>query len=316
MTAGISLRQCLAIAYTGLSVAAAVTLAYLAYVISCALVSGTLFQATQLVTPWMIVLTAAVYIAGHIFRSMRLALLIGGWNVGLRLIMTFHFLAAGVSLAMPLKLGEFYRIAALSRLIGSITRAVEIVWWERLLDVIALIIIMIIALRNVSGENWQQFSGVIALSFGFIAISILVFFVLPDNIRRASVLIIRRYKSRHTVPVLRVLDRVRRSILEAPRMVRGKTGSLAALTVLIWACEICTFAVVLLALGQTITSAPDALLRLLSVLTQGQTLVGMLNAGVKSINSNLLPYFAATQAPLAFLGLFAGVSYALQRMRR
>src|SRR6185437_16419263 len=143
---------------------------------------------------------------------------------------------------------------------------------------VALIAIMLIALRDVTGSRWQEFSGVIAISLAFVAVSVLAFFVLPDNLRRTSILIIRRYRGAHTVPVLQVLEGARSAIIEAPRMVRTKMGSLAALTILIWACEIGTFAIILRAMGQVITSAPDALLKLLSFLARGQTLADVLQS--------------------------------------
>jgi len=316
MTLRRGIKGYVAMAYAGLSVVAAIALMYLVARILLALASGAFQRIIQVVPVGSIALAAAVYIFGHIFRSMRLALLIGGWSVGLRLITSFHFMTAGVSLAMPLKLGEFYRVAALSRLIGSFTLSVEIVWWERVLDVIALIIIMMVAFRDASSGSWHQFADVIVLAVSFIAISVLVFFVLPDNLRRTSVLIIRRYDSPRTVPILRILERVRRSILEAPRMVRGKKGSLAALTMLIWACEVGTFAILLAALGKAIADAPDALLGLLSVLTRGQTLAGVMDSNATAFGGQFLPYFAATQAPLALFGLFAGIIYTIERMRQ
>jgi hypothetical protein len=308
-------RQYWTVSFIGLSTVAAIALLYLVLQILLALAGGILHRALQTIPAAAIVFAATAYLLGHMFRSMRLALLIGGWNVGLRLIISFHFMAAGVGLAMPLKLGDLYRIAALSRLIDSFTRSVEIVWWERILDSITLIVIMLAALRNVPGSPWQHFSGVIALSVSFIAISVLVFFVLPDNLRRTSVLIIRRYDRPNTVPFLRMLEKVRRAILEAPRMVRGKMGSLIALTVLIWTCEVFAFAVILYAMGRAIAAAPDSLLKLLSVLVGGQTLVDALNTKATELGS-FLPYLAATQAPLAFLGLLAGSIYAIQRIRR
>jgi len=189
------LRQPSALASIGLWLIGAVALAYLSLQILSAWRGGLFVEAARAIPGQTIALAALVYMTGHLFRSMRLALLIGGWNVGLRLIASFHFVTAGVSLAMPLKLGEFFRIAALSRVAGSITRAIEIVWWERLLDVVALIIIMMIALRDVTGSQWQDFSGIVAVSIAFVAVSVLAFFVLPDNLRRTSVLIIRRYRS-------------------------------------------------------------------------------------------------------------------------
>jgi hypothetical protein len=309
------LRQPLAMVDIGLGLIGATALAYLSLQIASAW-SGRLFAAApQAVPASTIALAALVYMTGHLFRSMRLALLIGGWNVGLRLIASFHFVTAGVSLAMPLKLGEFFRIAALARVAGSITRAIEIVWWERLLDVVALIVIMMIALRDVTGSQWRDFSGIIAVSIAFVAVSVLVFFVLPDNLRRTSVLIIRRYRGAHTIPVLKALERSRCAIIEAPRMVRTKMGSLAALTVLIWACEIGTFAIILGATGQVITSAPDALLKLLSFLARGQTLADVLQ-NHRLLDPDFLPYLAATQVPLTFVAVAAAVLFTLYWRRR
>jgi hypothetical protein len=315
MTAQAGVRQYWQVSYFCLSTVAAGALVYLLLQIVLALTDGPLVRALQTVPATAISLATIVYLLGHVFRSMRLALLIGGWNVGLRLITSFHFMTAGVGIAMPLKLGDLYRIAALSRLLSSLTRSVEIVWWERILDSVTLIVIMLAALRNVPNGSWQQFAGVIALSVSFIALSVLVFFILPDNLRRTSVLIIRRYDSPRTVPFLRMLEKVRRTILEAPRMVRGKMGSLVALTVLIWTCEIGAFAVILAAMGRAIAAAPDSLLKLLSVLVGGKTLVDALNTKA-TLLGGFLPYLAATQAPLAFVGLLAGIIYASERMRQ
>ena len=309
------LRQPSVLAGIGLWLIGAVALAYLFLQILSAWRGGLFAEAVQTIPAQTIALAALVYLTGHLFRSMRLALLIGGWNVGLRLIASFHFVTAGVSLAMPLKLGEFFRIAVLSRVAGSITRAIEIVWWERLLDVVALIVIMMIALRDVTGSQWQDFSGIVAVSVAFVAVSVLAFFVLPDNLRRTSVLIIRRYRSPHTVPVLQALERARSAIIEAPRMVRTKMGSLAALTILIWACEIGTFAIILRAMGQVITSAPDALLKLLSFLARGQTLADALQ-NHRFLDAGFLPYLAATQVPLTFVALPAAILFTLYWRRR
>ncbi len=303
------------LANIGLWLIGVAALAYLSAQILSAWRAGVFVDAALATPRQTIALAALVYMTGHLFRSMRLALLIGGWNVGLRLIASFHFVTAGVSLAMPLKLGEFFRIAALFRLAGSITRAIEIVWWERLLDVVALIIIMMIALRDVTGSRWQDFSGIIAVSVAFVAVSVLAFFVLPDNLRRTSVLIIRRYRGAHTVPVLKALERARCAIIEAPRMVRTKMGSLAALTVLIWACEIGTFAIILRAMGQVMTDAPDALLKLLSFLARGQTLADALR-NHQLLDPGYLPYLAATQVALTFAALPAALLFTLFWRRR
>ena len=309
------LRQPPALADIVLWLIGGAALTYLLLQVFSAWRGGMFAEAAQTIPAQTIALAALVYMTGHVFRSMRLALLIGGWSVGLRLIVSFHFVTAGVSLALPLKLGEIFRIAVLSRVAGSVTRAIEIVWWERLLDVVALIIIMMIALRDVTGSQWQDFGGIVALSVAFVAVSVLAFFVLPDNLRRTSVLIIRRYRSAHTIPVLQALERARSAIIEAPRMVRTKMGSLAALTILIWTCEIGTFAIILRAMGQVITSAPDALLKLLSFLARGQTLADALQSH-RLFDAGFLPYLAATQMPLTFAAIPAAILFTLYWRRR
>jgi hypothetical protein len=70
---------------------------------------GSLSRAFHAVPVSAIVLAAAAYLFGHAFRCLRLALLIGGWRVSLRRIVSLQFMTAAISLAMPMKLGDVYR---------------------------------------------------------------------------------------------------------------------------------------------------------------------------------------------------------------
>jgi hypothetical protein len=203
----------------------------------------------------------------------------------------------------------------LSNVVGSFTRSVAIVWWERAFDISVILLILLLALARSSGAIPPEFGAVAALAIGFITLTALTFFVVPDNLRRLSVLIIRRYSSRRTVPVLRLIDLLRRAILEAPRMVHGKVASLATLTVLIWVCEIACFAVAFPSI--TLGTALDSLLNFLSAVTRGETLLGALgNADGSAAGSSTLAYLAATQIPLVFLGLAATLHYAAWWMRQ
>jgi hypothetical protein len=159
-----------------------------------------------------------------------------------------------------------------------------------------------------------EFTAVIALAIVFIFLTALVFFVLPDNLRRLSVLIIRRYGDPATIPVLRILDATRRGILEAPRMVQGRVATVATLSGLIWLCEIGCF--VELFPNISLGSALDSLLSFLSALTRGETLLGALDNGhAVTFGENSLAYLAATQIPLVFFGLVAALSYASHRIQ-
>jgi hypothetical protein len=317
MRAGAMLRlrgqRIFSITHGFLLACATIALIYLASRILFAFFNGGLAAHSKF-EPAIIWLGATIYIIGHGLRSLRLALLIGGWRIGLRLVVSFHFLTAAVSLAVPLKLGEVYRVTELSYVMRDFIRAVETIWWERVFDVLAIIIIMLIVLFSVSKSDWQQFVSVAILAVAFVIVTALTFFVLPDNLRRLSVLIIRRYDSPRSVPLLRMIDRVRRAIYGAPRLVRAKVASLLALTALIWACEMTCFAIVLGAVGGTLSSAPDALLRFLSVVTRGYTLLGALQSSQEVSDVTVLTYLTITQIPLVFVGLVLGSYYIGQQV--
>ena len=98
-------------------------------------------EAHTLITPPIIRSAAAIYLFGYLLRSLRLALLIGGWRVGLR-DLSFHFFTASVSLAVPLKLGELYRLANYPSCWEMPVRATATVLWECIFDVVSIIAMM------------------------------------------------------------------------------------------------------------------------------------------------------------------------------
>lgn len=258
-------------------------------------------------------LAAAVYLTGHGLRILRLALLIGGWRVGFRDIATFHLMTAAASLTAPLKLGEIYRAIELTNLTGSFVKAIAVAWTERTVDAIVLLFLLILALAAPPGDA-SALGGVTILVAAFIMLTAVTFFIVPDNLRRLSLLIIRRYGSLKTVSMLRVLDRLRRAILEAPHLVHGKVASVATLTVFIWICELLCFVIAIPALGGSVEAALETLLTFLSALTRGETLLSVLESkGASKLGPQALSYFAATQVPLALIGLVSGARYARSR---
>lgn len=283
---------------------------------------GRVIVAAYQLQPWQLAdnssrlaLAALVYVTGHGIRILRLALLIGGWRVGFRDIASFHLMTSAVSLAVPLKLGELYRLMELSNIAGGFLRAFVILLCTRVFDTIVVLLMLLIAFSHVSG-TMTQFGGIAALSAMFLGITAIVFFIAPDNLRRLGVFIIRRYASRWTVPVLRSIDATRRAIHEAPQLLRDKVASLATLTILIWICEIACFSLAVPELGGSLNAALDALLNFLSAITRGQTFLTTLSgtdAGV--LSSHLVGYLAATQLPLIILGLLASVHYVRLRFR-
>lgn len=290
--------------------AALLTLAYLVAQIVLGVIRGELTIANA-VAPSLF--AATLYLLSHAMRILRLSLLIGGWRVGFRSVVTFHLMTSAVALAVPLKLGELYRVAELANLCGSAMKAIMIAWWERVFDVLALLVILMFAFANTPAEAHTAFYGIASLAAAFIIGTALVFFVSPENLRRLSVLIIRRYDHGWSVPLLKGIDAIRRAIKQAPVMVHKKTASLLTLTAIIWTCESACFALVFTAFSESIGAAFEGLLSFLSAITQGETLLAALTTS--GGDAGLLPYLAVTHAPLAVIGLAAGLVYAAIRLK-
>ena len=104
----------------GLLVAALAALVAFVFQIVLVLMTTPVLQSVSI--GWIAAVALIVYLGAHGFRILRLGMLIGGWRVGLRTIAFFHLMTAGVSAALPLKLGEVYRVVELSSLAGSLDR--------------------------------------------------------------------------------------------------------------------------------------------------------------------------------------------------
>jgi Lysylphosphatidylglycerol synthase TM region len=309
-------RNAWEIASKGLLAAGVAALIYLIASIVMSAWEGQLAAVGQASPWWAIGLAGLVYIGSHMLRILRLALLVGAWRVGLRTLGSFHLMTAAVSLVAPLKLGEVYRIVGLGNIVGGPVRAVVIVWWERTFDAAAILFLIVIVLMFGSSSTTPHTYGVALLALAFILTTAVVVAIAPENLRRLSVFIIRRYDSAHTVPLLHVIDLVRRSIEEAPRTVRHKVTTLAALTGLIWTAEAACFAIVYPTLRGTLDMALTALLAFLSAVTKGETLLSALDVNRAALDGYALSYLSATQIPLAFIGLLAALHYLPRGLRQ
>ncbi len=295
-----------------LTIAALATLIYLVVRIVTALAAGDFALSSAPVGAGGLALAAFVYLSAHGFRILRLGLLIGGWRVGLRAIASFHLMTSAVRYAAPLNVGEVYRVLELSNLVGGLVRAVLIAWWERVFDIAVILTLLLLTFTLQPTEAHEALYGIAAVAGIFILGTVVMFFVAPDNFRRLSLLIIRRYDSPRSVPLLRALHVARAAIQEAPAMVANKLPSLITLTALIWACEVTCFAILFPSFADSFGAAVEHLLAFLSAITEGESLLGVLNGE----RGEALYYFAGTQAPLALIGLGAGVAYVTMRWKR
>ena len=159
---------------------------------------------------------AGLYLAGHLTRAVRLALLIGDARLSLRRLIAFHFYTAGVAFGMPLRLGDVYRGVELGLFSRGVVFGITIVWIERLFDLAILLPMLFITLGYVSlrahDHGIGAYAGITLLTLIFVSASALMMTIVPDNLRRFGTYLIRQHEGAWTVRALRGIEDVRRTI--------------------------------------------------------------------------------------------------------
>jgi hypothetical protein len=259
-------------------------------------------------------LALLVYFASHFARIARVALIAADTKLSLRRLINLHFFTSAVSLGLPFKLGDAYRALELSGHVGGLTRGIVVVGVERVFDVALILLLIAVAFAFGSALS-PDLAPVLAASILFVAVTAAALLLLPDNLRRIATYVIRRYDRPWTVRVLRGIANARTVVGSVSRMLKGRYSSLFSLTLVIWAFELLCLGLILNAAGME-GGPVDALLRFLSSITEGATLLGRSGPGDWSWTLEpTLMYLAATQIPLAFAGLLAGATLLPSRWR-
>ncbi len=261
---------------------------------------------------FVFILALLVYFASHFARVVRVALIAADTRLSLRRLINLHFFTSAVSLGLPFKLGDAYRALELAGHVGGLTRGIVVVGVERVFDV-ALILLLIAAAFAFGSALSPDLAPVLAASILFVAVTAAALLLLPDNLRRIATYVIRRYDRPWTVRVLRGIANARTVVGSVSRMLKGRYSSLFSLTLVIWTFELLCLGLILNAAG--VDGGPvDALLRFLSSITEGATLLDRSGDWSWTLEPTLM-YLAATQIPLAFAGLLAGATLFPSRWR-
>lgn len=255
-----------------------------------------------------------LYAGSHVVRIARLALIVGDARLGLRTLAAVHLFTSGVSLALPFKLGDLHRAAALSAAAGAGSRGVVILFVERFCDAAAILLLLGLAAGSAAWDAGAH-GALLAGSLLFVVAATVAAVLLPDNLRRLGNYLMRRHRGEWTVSALRRIADERALVADARAMLRGRCVSLAGFTLLIWLLEAASLA--LLFAADPAGSGPlGALLSFLSQIAEGLTLPARLRPdALAATPAALVAYLAATQAPLALAGLAAGIALGRGRAR-
>jgi hypothetical protein len=178
----------------------------------------------------------ALYLLSHCLRAVRIFLLLYDGKLRASEAIRVHFHAAGVSMLIPWKLGEIYRIFAFRGISPSFRRVVMSIWVERIWDTTALLLILLLpTLFGISTHN----NGILILyMIIFIGISVFLFLVMPENINLVKRYLILRKSSERALLALIWVDRVHALLATAYRLLCYRIATMAWITCGIWILEL------------------------------------------------------------------------------
>ncbi|MDE7312660.1 MAG: lysylphosphatidylglycerol synthase domain-containing protein [Eubacterium sp.] len=170
----------------------------------------------------------------HIVKAGRLYLALYGSDITLYTYMKTYCKVAPVSVLIPYKLGEIFKMYCYGKQLNSFLRGIVIVLFDRFIDTIALVT-MIVFVRIFHGGN------IVPLVYAFIIFLLfllLLFFVFPGVHRFWKKYLLSAKATEHKLAILKILDVFYLIYQEIVNVSKGRGMILYVLSFIAWGTEI------------------------------------------------------------------------------
>lgn len=259
---------------------------------------------------------ALLYALAQALRAVRLGVIVGDPERSLRRLTAAHFVGVAASFILPFKVGDLLRLTAIGTILGPVMghktpparkapwwnglwRAFLVMWIERVYDAVAVSLLLLSLAAHAGAGSLSAIGPVAVVLIVFVVLTIVVLFVVPENLDGLSLFIARRYNGPRAVAALASLDLVYRLIAEGRRLAHRKGVTLATLTAGVWGLEVAAAARLL---GDDAGGSTGALLGFLS---------GTLSATTAGHLGGTAVYPTVIGLPLIAAGLVAWYALAL-----
>lgn len=189
------------------------------------------FEGSDLTQIFIIVGTV---LAVHFLKAFRLYLALYGSNISASSYAKIYCKVTPVSILMPVKLGELFRMYCYGHQINNILKGVVTVLLDRFMDTIALVT-MIIAMWIYSGE---RIIPIVYLLLVFLIAVILIFIIFPGLYSYWKKYLLRANATPRKIRFLLYLDKMNMVYDEIVNVSKGRGIILYALSLLAWITEI------------------------------------------------------------------------------
>lgn len=213
-----------------------------------------------------IIITVCAAIAVHILKLCRLYFILYGNDAKLLPYLENYFITATVSIAFPIKTGEFFRMYCYGNQIGSALKGIIVILLDRFMDTAALLT-MIVLIWIWNAGNITAFAYFLAI---FLITSLLLFLVFPGIHQFWKRYLLCAKATEHRLQCLKVLEILHALYCTIETAVKGRGIILYLLSFIAWGIEIGNIAATnTIAMQSDASSMTSAYLR--SVLGSEQT---------------------------------------------
>ncbi len=179
------------------------------------------------------IVTASVILV-HVVKALRFYVALYGQNVAPTLYIKTYCKVTPISLLLPLKIGEIFRMYCYGRTIGNMLRSIVIVLLDRFMDTAALLTILVTMLV------WQggYITPLIYMLIAFIILLLFLFFAFPANYTYWKKYVLSADATVGKNKALRAMEYLKLIYGEVENVIKGRGILLYLMSIVAWGIEI------------------------------------------------------------------------------
>ena len=225
-------------------------------------------------------LAAGLLLTGLVLfiKAVRFYFVVLEKRLSLPAFIRLYFETALVSIVLPFKAGELYRMYSFGEKLNDLKTGCLLVLVDRYFDTVPLMAL----LAGGAALGTNQVPGVVWLLFLFLAMATAAYMMFPSSYRYANQFLMVNVESPRGLAALGVLRKLKQWFLYLRELIRGRELILLFLSTVSWLTEYAAFGCLMRGLG-FVYSAGDFIAYIDSVLTAEGSLYGRAYDGIRAV---------------------------------
>lgn len=182
---------------------------------------------------WHVGIVVVIVFVVHMIKAMRLYLALYGSGIPAKEYLKIYCKVTPVSVVLPYKTGELFRIYCYGKTLNSLFRGCVIVLFDRFVDTIALVT-MIILMYIYGGE----ITNLVYVLLLFLVFSLILYYVFPGVYRFWKIYILREKATEKNLHILGALEFINNIYSEITNVAKGRGLILFLMSLAAWGIEI------------------------------------------------------------------------------